>query len=185
LRILDSTVPAQIKQIEAELDLSRTLFIVSSKSGGTTEPNILKDYFFAKVADKAGASQAGKQFIAITDPGSTLERRVKEQRFRRIFHGVPTIGGRYSVLSPFGLVPAAIAGLNVAHLVELSRTMIRSCGPDVPPSENPAVALGLTLGVAAGRGRDKITMLASPALASLAPGSSNYSRNPPANRAKA
>jgi transaldolase/glucose-6-phosphate isomerase len=167
LRILDSTVPAQIGQIEAELDLSRTLFIVSSKSGGTTEPNILTDYFFAKVAGKGGANLAGRQFIAITDPGSALERRAKEQRFRRIFRGVPTIGGRYSVLSPFGLVPAAIAGLNIAELVNLSRSMIRSCGPDVPPNENPAVALGLTLGVAAGRGRDKITMLASPALGSF------------------
>ena len=167
LRILDSTVPAQIGQIEAELDLSRTLFIVSSKSGGTTEPNILTDYFFAKVAGKGGANLAGRQFIAITDPGSALERRAKEQRFRRIFHGVPTIGGRYSVLSPFGLVPAAIAGLNIAELVNLSRSMIRSCGPDVPPNENPAVALGLTLGVAAGDGRDKITMLASPALGSF------------------
>jgi transaldolase/glucose-6-phosphate isomerase len=167
LRILDSTVPAQIKELEAELDLTRTLFIVSSKSGGTTEPNILKDYFFAKVADKVAANQAGKQFIAITDPGSALERNAKEQRFRRVFHGVPSIGGRYSVLSPFGLVPAAIAGLNVAHLVELSRTMIRSCGPDVPPAENPAIALGVTLGAAASRGRDKVTMLAAPALASF------------------
>jgi transaldolase/glucose-6-phosphate isomerase len=166
LRILDSTVPAQIKVLEAGLDLGRTLFIVSSKSGGTTEPNIFKDYFFAKVAEKVG-DQAGKQFIAITDPGSSLERHAKEQGFRRIFHGVPSIGGRYSVLSPFGLVPAAIAGLNVAEMVELSRTMIRSCGPDVPPSENPAVALGITLGVAATRGRDKITMLTSPALASF------------------
>ena len=167
LRILDSTVPAQIKQIEAELDLSRTLFIVSSKSGGTTEPNILTDYFLAKVAGKGGGNQAGRQFIAITDPGSALEQRAKEQRFRRTFHGVPTIGGRYSVLSPFGLVPAAIAGLNIAELVKLSRSMIRSCGPDVPPNENPAIALGITLGVAAGRGRDKITMLASPALSSF------------------
>ena len=166
LRILDSTVPAQIKALEAGLDLGRTLFIVSSKSGGTTEPNILKDYFFAKVAEKVG-DQAGKQFIAITDPGSSLERHAKDQGFRRIFHGVPSIGGRYSVLSPFGLVPAAIAGLNAAEIVELSRTMIRSCGPDVPPSENPAVALGITLGVAATRGRDKITMLTSPALASF------------------
>ena len=165
LRILDSTVPAQISEVEADLDLSRTLFIVSSKSGGTTEPNILKDYFFAKIAEKKGAEKAGSQFIAITDPGSALEQRAKEQRFRRIFHGVPSIGGRYSVLSPFGLVPAAIAGLNVAEFVKLSRSMIRSCGPDVPAAENPAVALGLALGAAGTRGRDKITMLTSPALA--------------------
>ena len=167
LRILDSTVPAQIKELETDLDLAKTLFIVSSKSGGTTEPNILTDYFFAKVAEKLGTSEAGRQFIAITDPGSSLERRAKDQRFRRIFYGIPSIGGRYSVLSPFGLVPAAIAGLNVAELVELSRRMIRSCGPDVPPSENPAVALGLALGAAASRGRDKITILTSPALASF------------------
>src|SRR5437764_1932749 len=115
LRILDSTIPAQIKALEADLDLGRTLFIVSSKSGGTTEPNILKDYFFAKVAEKAGKDLAVRPFIAITDPGSALEQRAKEQEFRQIFYGVPTIGGRYSVLSPFGLVPAAIAGLNVAE----------------------------------------------------------------------
>src|SRR5262249_44302398 len=100
-------------------------------------------------------------------PGSSLERNAGEQHFRRVFHGVPAIGGRYSVLSPFGLVPAAIAGLNLAELVELSRHMIRSCGADVPPAENPAVALGLALGAAAARGRDKITMLTSPALASF------------------
>ncbi|MGN6749870.1 MAG: bifunctional transaldolase/phosoglucose isomerase [Xanthobacteraceae bacterium] len=167
LCILDSTVPAQIKDLEAALDLGSTLFIVSSKSGGTTEPNILKDYFFAKVAETGGADRAGRQFVAITDPGSALEARAREQRFRRIFHGVPSIGGRYSVLSPFGLVPAAIAGLNVAELVSLSRSMIRSCGPDVPPAENPAVALGIALGAAAARGRDKITILPSPALASF------------------
>ncbi len=167
LRILDSTVPAQITELEAELDLSRTLFIVSSKSGGTTEPNILKDYFFAKVVEKIGGDRAGEQFIAMTDPNSSLEKRATEQHFRRIFHGVPAIGGRYSVLSPFGLVPAAIAGLNVAELVALSRSMIRSCGPEVPPAENPALALGLALGAAAARGRDKVTMLTSPALASF------------------
>ena len=124
----------------------------------------MKDYFFAKVAEKKGAEKAGRQFIAITDPGSALEQRAKEQRFRRIFHGVPSIGGRYSVLSPFGLVPAAIASLNVAQFLKLSRSMIRSCGPDVPPAENP---LGVALGAAAGRGRDKVTMLTSPALASF------------------
>jgi transaldolase/glucose-6-phosphate isomerase len=167
LRILDSTVPAQIETLEADLDLGKTLFIVSSKSGGTTEPNILKDYFFAKVAEKTGKDQAGRQFIAITDPGSALEQRAKEQKFRRIFYGIPAIGGRYSVLSPFGLVPAAIAGLNIAELVELSLNMIRSCGPDVPPADNPGVALGIVLGAAAARGRDKVTVLTSPMLKSF------------------
>jgi transaldolase / glucose-6-phosphate isomerase len=167
LRILDSTVPAQIKAVESDLDVGRTLFIVSSKSGGTTEPNILKDYFFAKVAGKAGSDQAGRQFIAITDPGSALERHAKEQNFRRVFYGIPSIGGRYSVLSPFGLVPAAIAGLNVGELVDLSRAMIRACGPEVPPPENPGAALGILLGAAAARGRDKVTILTSPAIESF------------------
>ena len=165
LRILDSTVPAQIKAIEQTLDLGKTLFIVSSKSGSTTEPNIFKDYFFKRVADAFGEAKAGKHFIAITDPGSSLEKTAKEQSFRTIFFGVPSIGGRYSVLSPFGLVPAAIAGIDIAALEQSTRMMMRSCGADVPPSDNPGVALGLALGAAALQGRDKVTILASPRLA--------------------
>ncbi|MGA2894470.1 MAG: bifunctional transaldolase/phosoglucose isomerase [Xanthobacteraceae bacterium] len=167
LHILDSTVPAQIRAIESKLDLGKTLFIVSSKSGSTTEPNVLTDYFFKRVADTVGAEKAGRHFIAITDPGSSLERRAKDQGYMEVFHGVPSIGGRYSVLSPFGLVPAAIAGIDVAQIVQASRLMMRSCGPDVPPSENPGVALGIALGVAASRGRDKITILTSPGVASF------------------
>ena len=164
LRILDSTVPAQIKAIEGTLDLARTLFIVSSKSGSTTEPNIFKDYFFKRVADAIGEAKAGRQFVAVTDPGSALERSAKAQNFRKIFFGVPSIGGRYSVLSPFGLVPAAIAGIDIAALEKSVRVMMHSCGPDVPPSQNPGVMLGLALGAAARAGRDKVTILASPSL---------------------
>ncbi|HZC58113.1 MAG TPA: bifunctional transaldolase/phosoglucose isomerase [Xanthobacteraceae bacterium] len=167
LRVLDSTVPAQIKSIEDQLDLDKTLFIVSSKSGSTTEPNVLTDYFFGRVADKVGADKAGQHFIAVTDPGSSLEKRAKEQSFRHAFHGVPSIGGRYSVLSPFGLVPAAIAGIDVVELVRLARVMMRSCGPDVPPSENPGIAFGIALGAAALAGRDKVTITASPSLGSV------------------
>ena len=167
LRILDSTVPAQIKVLEADLDLGKTLFIVSSKSGSTTEPNVLNDYFLKRVADEVGADAAGAHFIAITDPGSSLQQRAQEQKFRRIFLGVPSIGGRYSVLSPFGLVPAAIAGIDVAHLIRSTRVMMRSCGPDVPPAENPGVALGIALGAAASRGRDKVTIFAAPSLSSF------------------
>ena len=167
LRVLDSTVPAQIKSVEGAIDPARTLFIVSSKSGGTTEPNILTDYFFKLVSDKVGADKAGTHFIAITDPGSSLEKRAAQQKFRHVFHGVPSIGGRYSVLSPFGLVPAAIAGINVAELVRLARAMMRTCGPDVPPAENPGIALGIALGTAATAGRDKVTITASPGLASF------------------
>jgi transaldolase / glucose-6-phosphate isomerase len=165
LRILDSTVPAQIKAIEATLDLGKTLFIVSSKSGSTTEPNILKDYFFKRVVDSVGAAKAGRHFVAITDPGSSLEKTAKAQNFRQTFFGVPSTGGRYSVLSPFGLVPAAVAGIDVAQLTKSARTMMDSCGPDVPPGENPGVALGIALGAAARGGRDKLTILASPSLA--------------------
>jgi transaldolase/glucose-6-phosphate isomerase len=165
LRILDSTVPAQVKAIESTLDLAKTLFIVSSKSGSTTEPNIFKDYFFKRVADTVGEAKAGRQFVAITDPGSALEQAAQAQNFRKIFFGVPSIGGRYSVLSPFGLVPAAIAGIDIARLEESARVMMRACGTDVPPSENPGVMLGLALGAAARQGRDKVTLVASPGLA--------------------
>jgi transaldolase / glucose-6-phosphate isomerase len=167
LRILDSTVPEQIRALEDDLVLAETLFIVSSKSGGTTEPNILTDYFFQKIADKVGPEQAGRQFVAITDPGSSLEQRAKDQNFRRTFHGITAVGGRYSVLSPFGLVPAAIAGYDVAQMAELSRKMMRSCGPDVPPAQNPGVVLGIALGIAAARGRDKVTILTSPRIAAF------------------
>jgi len=165
LRILDSTVPAQIKAVEGTLDLGKTVFIVSSKSGSTTEPNIFKDYFFKRVSDIVGEAKAGRQFVAVTDPGSALEQAAKAQNFRKIFFGVPSIGGRYSVLSPFGLVPAAIAGIDVAALEKAARVMMHSCGPDVPPSQNPGVALGLALGAAARAGRDKVTIIASPRLA--------------------
>ncbi len=167
LRILDSTIPAQIEALQADLDLGKTLFIVSSKSGGTTEPNVLTDYFYKRVADNVGADKTGRHFIAITDPGSALQQRAQEQKFRHIFFGVPSIGGRYSVLSPFGLVPAAIAGIDIAAIVRSTRVMMRSCGADVPPAENPGVALGIALGAAAMRGRDKITIFASPTLSSF------------------
>ncbi|HEX4409915.1 MAG TPA: bifunctional transaldolase/phosoglucose isomerase [Xanthobacteraceae bacterium] len=167
LHILDSTVPAQITAIEKDIDVTKTLFIVSSKSGGTTEPNVLADYFFKRVADKTSADKAGNHFIAVTDPSSSLEKRAKEQGFRHVFFGVPSIGGRYSVLSPFGLVPAAIAGIDVQELIAATRIMMRSCGPDVPPPENPGIALGIALGAAAARGRDKVTIFATPGVASF------------------
>ena len=167
LRVLDSTVPAQIRTVEAGIDLAKTLFIVSSKSGSTTESNILTNYFFKRVADEVGAKNAGKHFIAITDPRSSLENRAHEQDFRQVFFGVRSIGGRYSVLSPFGLVPAAIAGIDIAELVRLTRTMMRSCGPDVAPAENPGIGLGIAFGAAAACGRDKVTIVTSPALSSF------------------
>jgi len=166
--MLDSTDPAQIAAIEQAVDLGNTLFMVSSKSGSTLEPNIFTDYFFDRVAAVRGKDKAGEHFVAVTDPGSSLERRAKEQRFADTFFGVKSIGGRYSVLSKFGLVPAAAIGIDVKRLLETTRHMQRSCGADVPPAENPGVQLGIAMGVAATKfGRDKVTIIASPAIADV------------------
>jgi transaldolase/glucose-6-phosphate isomerase len=155
LGIIDSTDPAQVLRVERGLSLGKTLFIVSSKSGSTTEPNVLMDYFFDRTNKNA------KQFVAVTDPGSSLEKVAKERGFVHTFYGDPSIGGRYSVLSPFGLVPAAAAGIDIAALLESAAVMARACGPDVPPSANPGVRLGLVLGAAWKRGHDKVTFIAS------------------------
>ena len=165
LHVLDSTDPAQVRTLQASINLADTLFIVSSKSGGTTEPNVMKDYFFARVSETIGADKAGHRFIAVTDPGSSLEKVATKQGFARIFHGDPTIGGRYSVLSPFGLVPAATAGIDLRTLITHTLSMVRSCGPDVPPHENPGVQLGLAMGLAGLEGRDKVTILSSKKIA--------------------
>jgi transaldolase/glucose-6-phosphate isomerase len=165
LHVLDSTDPAQVRTMESTIDIAKTLFIVSSKSGGTTEPNVMKDYFFARVSKAIGADKAGHRFIAVTDPGSSLEKVATKQGFARIFHGDPTIGGRYSVLSPFGLVPAAAAGIDLRALLKHALSMMRSCGPDVPPHENPGAQLGLAMGLAGLEGRDKVTILSSKKIA--------------------
>jgi transaldolase/glucose-6-phosphate isomerase len=167
LRVLDTVDPGQIRALEQAIDLAKTLFIVSSKSGSTIEPNRLKDYFFARVSAAIGDNLAGSHFVAITDPGSTLEKAAREQGFTHIFHGDPTIGGRYSVLSPFGLAPAAAAGIDIGKFLETTRGMIRTCAADVPPAHNPAVQLGLAMALAGQAGRDKVTMIASPDIADL------------------
>jgi transaldolase / glucose-6-phosphate isomerase len=161
LHVLDSTDPAQVRAMEKAVNIARTLFIVSSKSGGTTEPNAMKDYFLDRVSKAIGAEKAGHRFIAVTDPGSSLEKVAAKQGFARTFHGEPSIGGRYSVLSPFGLVPAAAAGIDVRGLIKHALAMVRSCGADVPPGENPGVQLGLAMGLAGLEGRDKVTIISS------------------------
>lgn len=165
LHVLDSTDPAQVRAMEEAVDLAHTLFIVSSKSGGTTEPNVMKDYFFDRVSKTIGKDKAGHRFIAVTDPGSSLQKVATKQGFARIFYGDPTIGGRYSVLSPFGLVPAAAAGIDIRSLITHALAMVRSCGADVPPHENPGVQLGLAMGFAGLEGRDKVTISSSPKVA--------------------
>ncbi|MCP4616694.1 MAG: bifunctional transaldolase/phosoglucose isomerase [Bradyrhizobium sp.] len=161
LHVLDSTDPSQVRSMEKAVDIARTLFIVSSKSGGTTEPNAMKDYFYDRVAKAIGKDKAGHRFIAVTDPGSSLEKVAAKQGFARVFYGEPSIGGRYSVLSPFGLVPAAAAGIDVRALIANALSMVRSCGADVPPHENPGVQLGLAMGLASLEGRDKVTIFSS------------------------
>jgi transaldolase / glucose-6-phosphate isomerase len=167
LRVLDSTDPAQIRALEAEIDLARTLFVVSSKSGGTLEPNILAEYFFERVRQAVAAGAAGRRFVAVTDPGSRIQAVAERDGFRHVFPGVPSIGGRYSALSNFGLVPSAIMGLDVSRLLERAETMMEACRPCVPVAENPGVRLGIALGEAARHGRDKVTFVASPRLRPL------------------
>jgi transaldolase/glucose-6-phosphate isomerase len=167
LLVLDSTDPAQIKAIEHQLDLTRTLFIVSSKSGSTLEPNIFKQYFFDRVQEILGAESAGNRFIAITDPGSKLQHIAEGDDFHHIFFGIPSIGGRYSALSNFGMVPAAAMGVDVAKFLDTAEVMVHACAPSVPAKENPGVVLGNILGVLANQGRDKVTLIASPGIADL------------------
>jgi transaldolase / glucose-6-phosphate isomerase len=167
LFVLDSTDPAQVAALENQIDLSRTLFIVSSKSGSTLEPNIFMGYFFERVKEKLGAAEAGRRFIAVTDPDSSLEKEARKDGFRHVFAGVKTIGGRYSALSNFGLVPAAVMGLDVERLLDEAERMLYACAPGVPATENPGLILGTILGVAASHRIDKLTLVASPGLRDL------------------
>jgi transaldolase/glucose-6-phosphate isomerase len=165
LHVLDSTDPAQIRAAEHAVDLERTLFIVSSKSGSTLEPNILLDYFFARAIETVGEKRAGERFVAVTDPHSALEQVAARKGFRHVYFGDASIGGRYSVLSKFGLVPLAATGHDVDRVLQSVLVMVRSCGPDVPPEQNPGVMLGLAMGALARSGRDKVTIVASASVA--------------------
>jgi transaldolase/glucose-6-phosphate isomerase len=160
LHVLDSTVPGSVAQIEKSVDLAHTLFLVSSKSGGTVEPNSFFKYFYQRIRALKGEG-AGENFVAITDPGTSLEELASEKKFRRVFPGVPDIGGRYSALSNFGIVPAALAGVDVRTLLERAERMVHASAACVPAKENPGMVLGATLAEAARRGRDKITFLSS------------------------
>jgi len=166
LLILDSTDPAQVAALHARVDLARTLCIVSSKSGGTLEPNIFKAYFWDAM-QKAVGEKAGRHFVAVTDPGSKMQHVAEADGFRRVFMGDPTIGGRYSVLSNFGMVPAAAMGLDLKAFLHSAALMVRTCDAGTPPDENPGVKLGAILGTAAKAGRDKVTIIASPGIADM------------------
>ncbi len=159
--ILDSTVPAQVRAVEEKLDLTRTLFIVASKSGSTLEPNCFKQYFFDKVAALVGYDHAGKQFIAITDPGSKMEQVAKNDGFRDIFYGNAEIGGRFSALSAFGMTAAASMGIDVNKFLTNANEMVAACRMG---DANPGEVLGTILGVCHQLGRDKLTIFASAAV---------------------
>jgi transaldolase / glucose-6-phosphate isomerase len=161
LHVLDSTDPAQIRAIERQIDLSKTLFIVSSKSGSTLEPNIFKQYFYER------SGRDGARFIAVTDPGSKMQHVAELDHFRKIFFGNPSIGGRYSALSDFGIVAGAIMGIDAAKFLDEADAMALACSYCVPIDRNPGVLLGILLGTLAHAGRDKITITASPGIFDL------------------
>ena len=165
--VLDSTDPAQVAATAKKVDLARTLFIVSSKSGTTLEPNIFQQYFYGRVKEVLGEKEAARRFMAITDPGSHLEQVAKTEGFRQIAYGVANIGGRYSALSNFGIVPAAVQGIDVAKFLERAAEMTKACSAAFPTEDNPGVQLGAILGAAAKRGIDKVTIVASPAIFDL------------------
>ncbi len=158
--ILDSTVPAQIKTLESKIDLARTLFIVASKSGSTLEPNAFKQYFFERVSETVGAANAGKQFVAITDPNSKMQEVAEAENFRQIFFGNPEIGGRFSALSPFGSAAGAAMGVDVEDLLKRAAEMVAACKNE-NPADNPGAVLGTILGVCQTNGRDKLTIFTS------------------------
>jgi transaldolase / glucose-6-phosphate isomerase len=154
LQVLDSTEPSSVLAVAEAGDLGRAFFVVSSKSGSTLEPNIFFDYFYGRV-EKALGARAGERFIVVTDPGSALEKEASRRRVRRIFPGDSKIGGRYSALSNFGLVPAALAGADVAEMLRRAGSVAELCRREGP--ENPGLSLGAAIGTAAIAGRDKVT----------------------------
>lgn len=167
LHVLDSTDPAQIKAIEQQINIPKTLFIVASKSGSTLEPNIFKQYFYNRTQEVVGKDKAGRQFVAVTDPGSKMQQVAEKDGFRHIFFGVPGIGGRYSALSNFGLVPAAAMGLDLRRFLDRTEQMVQACAATVPVEQNPGAVLGTILGTAQKNGRDKVTLITSPGIADL------------------
>lgn len=165
LHVVDSTDPGQILSVERAIDFRKTLFLVASKSGTTLEVNILKQHFFHRAVEQLGHAEAARHFVLTTDPGSKLEQVAKQEGFRAIFPGVPSVGGRYSALSNFGLVPAALLGAGPELLLDRARDMAQRCAS--AGDDNSALELGVLLGEAALAGRDKPTLIAPPGLASF------------------
>ena len=167
LIVLDSTVPTWVQSVADAIDPARTLFLVSSKSGTTVEPNTFYSYFRGLVEQAVGAERAGEHFVAVTDPGTVLEDLARREGFRRSFANPPDIGGRYSVLSYFGMVPAALTGMDVHKLLGSADEMRRACGVDAAVAGNPGAVLGGAMAGHALNGRDKLTLVTSPSLHSF------------------
>ncbi len=165
LVVLDSTHPDAVHAIRVGIDLERTLFVVASKSGGTIETLSLFRYFWGQVS--AVSDHPGSRFVALTDPGSGLEELARDRGFRRIFRTPPEVGGRYSALTSFGLLPAALIGMDIRRLLARAANMAKACGPAVPASRNPALRFGAAVGEAALAGRDKLTFVCSPSVAAF------------------
>ena len=163
LTVLDSTHPDAVRGVEARLDLSRSLFVVSSKSGGTSETTSFFRYFWSRYTPE----EAGRHFIAITDPGTSLEKLARERGFRRVFNAPPDVGGRYSALTAFGLVPAALVGVEIRALLEHAHAISGASGREVEGAANPSLVLGAALGELALAGRNKITFLVGASVALL------------------
>jgi len=160
LHILDSTDPDQIFRLENNIDLNKTIFIVSSKSGSTLEPNIFKDYFYSRLQIVLGKKDVGDRFIAITDPNTTLDALAKKENFKAIFYGIPSIGGRYSALSNFGMVPAGLMGIDIKKFLQHAELSQHN-------NDNSGVLLGITLGICAKNNKDKVTLILSPEIQPL------------------
>lgn len=161
---LDSTLPETVQAVAEHVDPLRTLFIVASKSGTTIEPLCHFAYFWALVQSRIGPLRAGRQFVAITDPGTPLARMAEEMHFRQTFLNPPETGGRFSVLSYFGMVPAALSGIDVCSLLDRAHGMRQRCLPSGSQDGNPGLCLGAAMGALARRGRNKLTLVASPAI---------------------
>ncbi|MEK6323841.1 MAG: bifunctional transaldolase/phosoglucose isomerase [Acidobacteriota bacterium] len=166
LHVLDSTDPATVKSFEERVDLPHTLFIVASKSGTTTEPLMFYKYFFNRMREIKGG-RAGENFVAITDPGTLMEEMAKGDSFRRIFLNPADIGGRYSALSFFGMVPAALRGFDFKTMLDRAERALHACMHYVPAEDNPAAQLGAILGTLTNAGRDKLTLSIAPEISSL------------------
>jgi hypothetical protein len=166
LTVLDTTDPATVLAVDRSVPLAETLFIVASKSGTTAEPLAFGEYFYAKVRALKGP-RAGENFVAITDRGTPLAATGKDRGYRRVFLNYSDIGGRYSALSYFGLVPAALMGVDVARILDRALHMAHACVTCVPPQANPGVALGVVMGELARQGRDKVTLIVAEPVATL------------------